>query len=80
LKDHHPSGAKHPRRRAIQLGLRGIESFVEGEDILEIRDISALVAEQHSVFKKQGVAELVTPKEDIYVVNDQEVAKKLGLL
>lgn len=34
--DHHPSGAKHPSRRDIQLGLKNVKSFVSGEDILHI--------------------------------------------
>jgi hypothetical protein len=45
--DHHPNGSKHPNRRAIQLGLRGITTFANGEDIVEIQDITSFVNEQH---------------------------------
>jgi len=76
--DHHPSGAKHPLRRAIQLGLRNVETFVNGEDILEIQDISDFVKSQHSCYSTGSFETLVTPKEIIYTVKP-EIAKSLGV-
>lgn len=32
--DHTPKGGKHDGRRAIQLGLKGVRSFANGNDIL----------------------------------------------
>jgi len=77
--DHHPNGAKHPRRRAIQLGLRNIESFVEGNDILLIQDLSDFVASQYPAFKSRDTTELITPLEEVYPVKDPVVAKRLGI-
>jgi len=76
--DHHPSGAKHPLRRAIQLGLRNVETFVNGEDILEIQDISDFVKSQHSCYSTGTFETLVTPKEIVYTVKP-EIAKSLGV-
>jgi len=61
--DHHPNGKPHPGRRAIQLGLKKVKSFVSGEDILKIIDISDFVAEQ---YVKILTDELVIPEEHVY--------------
>jgi hypothetical protein len=45
-------------RRAIQLGLKNVESFANGEDILRIDDLSPFVAE----CARNDPARLVTPK------------------
>jgi hypothetical protein len=73
--DHDPAGNK-VERRAIQLGLRGraIARYAR-EWLLGIDDISGFVAEQH----RARTAELVTPREDVYPVADEAVARKLGL-
>jgi len=74
--DHSPGGSAHPRRRAIQLGLKGVQSFISGEDIVKIVDLSDFVTEQ-SINK--GTAELVTPRERVFTVQNKEIAKKLRL-
>jgi hypothetical protein len=38
--DHDPIEKPIDHRRAIQLGLKGVESFINGEDILQIRGSS----------------------------------------
>jgi hypothetical protein len=43
--DHHPSGAKNSNRKAIQLGLKEIHTFVNGKDIVDVYDISNFVRE-----------------------------------
>lgn len=77
--DHGPSG--QPRdRRAIQLGLRGPVLAEYGrEAILEIDDISALVAEQRPNASRPPYAALMTPRERIYVPEDPDVRRRLGL-
>lgn len=45
--DHSPSGTKHPSRRAVQIGLKNMHTFVSGEDIVEIQDITAFVDSQY---------------------------------
>jgi hypothetical protein len=56
--DHDPSGAPVTSRRAIQLGLKNVEPFANGEDILRIDDLSPFVAE----CARNDPARLVTPK------------------
>lgn len=73
--DHDPSGNK-VERRAVQLGLRGQASARYAREwIVAIDDISAFVAEQRG----RPRDELVTPREDVYPVADEAVARKLGL-
>lgn len=76
--DHHPSGAKL-ERRAIQLGMRGeaLKKYAR-EWIMEIEDISDFVREQYRYVQKGEYAQLVTPRETVYVVHAVEVAKRLG--
>ncbi|WAS92969.1 DUF4291 domain-containing protein [Nannocystis punicea] len=77
--DHGPSGDKQ-ERRAIQLGLRGaaIAAYAQ-EWIVDIEDISGFVAEQRQVWFEGDRQALVTPREDVYPVDDPAVAAKLGI-
>ncbi len=76
--DHDPNGAKQ-ERRAIQLGLSGDVLRRYAKDwIVKIEDISAFVAEQRRTLAN-GVSELVTPRENIYPINNPEVAARLGI-
>eukprot|EP01121_Diplochlamys_sp_Union-15-3_P000596 TRINITY_DN10513_c0_g1_i1.p1 TRINITY_DN10513_c0_g1~~TRINITY_DN10513_c0_g1_i1.p1 ORF type:complete len:235 (-),score=44.04 TRINITY_DN10513_c0_g1_i1:90-752(-) len=72
--DHHPSGSPHPNRRAIQLGLKQVKSFYEGDAIVQILDLTDFVAENRS----KSVDELIIPKERVYPV-PEAIAKKIGL-
>eukprot|EP01114_Cavostelium_apophysatum_P022186 TRINITY_DN7946_c0_g1_i1.p1 TRINITY_DN7946_c0_g1~~TRINITY_DN7946_c0_g1_i1.p1 ORF type:complete len:257 (-),score=56.10 TRINITY_DN7946_c0_g1_i1:23-793(-) len=76
--DHHPSGAKHPRRRAIQLGLKEVEDFINGNGIVEIQDITDFIASQYPCYSSGCYDTLVTPKEQIYKVSE-ELERKLGI-
>lgn len=77
--DHDPSGAR-VRRRAIQLGLRGpVLNEYARDAILEIIDISALVAEQRVHAQSGGRAKLVTPTERVYLPADQRLSAQLKL-
>jgi hypothetical protein len=77
--DHHPSGAKLPRR-AIQLGLRGevLEAFGR-QELLEVLDLTEFVAEQRSRLSTSGVMALLTPQERAYVPSDPVLVARLGL-
>jgi hypothetical protein len=77
--DHDPAGAKL-ERRAIQLGLRCevLEAFGKRE-LLEVIDMTELVAEQRSNAAAAGFADLRTPVEQVYVPADPAVGKRLGL-
>ena len=77
--DHHPSGAKL-QRRAIQLGLRGptLQRYAE-EWILEIQDVSHFIAEQHQHVLAQHYDRLMTPSEDVFAINDPELAARVGI-
>jgi hypothetical protein len=77
--DHHPSGAKL-ERRAIQLGLRGevLEAFGQRE-LVEVMDVSELVAEQRERLSSGGASVLVTPRERVYRPADPAIAARLRL-
>ena len=77
--DHDPHGQKLSRR-AIQLGLRGdVLRTYGGPWIISIEDISDFVHTQRAVLSEQGFAALMTPKEDLYPVEDPQVRKVLGM-
>ena len=64
----------------MQLGLRGdVLARYSRDWILEIEDISAFVEEQREHVRAKAYDRLVVPKEDIYSVDDPEVARRLGL-
>lgn len=71
--DHLPRGERHPARRAVQLGLRGVSlrryaAGVEGGAVVHIADISAEVERQRQRLMTDGWREsLCTPRERIYV-------------
>ena len=80
--DHHPSGAKL-ERRAIQIGLRGdvLEAFGSHE-IMEVMDLSPLVAEQRGILTEKGISQLQTPRERVYLPRDMAIraAMKLDMI
>jgi hypothetical protein len=77
--DHDPHGRQLPRR-AIQLGLRGDTlNRYGGPWIVSIEDISDFVRGQHVVLKREGPNALMTPKEDIYPVEDPQTQQRLGM-
>lgn len=77
--DHDPSGSP-VERRAIQLGLRG-ETLAKyaREWIIEIEDVSDFVREQHQHVLSGRLDRLLTPKEEVLLVEDPEVLRRLGL-
>jgi Domain of unknown function (DUF4291) len=77
--DHDPSGAS-VERRAIQLGLRG-EALAKyaREWPWSIEDVTEFVREQ-SEYAGSPFDQLITPREEVYPVNDPEVAARLGVV
>lgn len=66
--DHAPTGEKL-ERRAVQLGLRGEATASYALDwILDIEDISSLVAEQRPSAMTRDFERLLTPRERVYPV------------
>jgi hypothetical protein len=52
--DHLPNGDAHPYRRAVQLGLKGVPTFADGTDIVDIQDVSEFVHKQAQLAKLEG--------------------------
>ena len=77
--DHDPCGGKQ-ERRAIQLGLAGgVVRQYANDWIVSIEDISEFVAAQRTNAQSTSFTNLITPKEDVYRINDPEVAIRLGI-
>jgi hypothetical protein len=77
--DHDPHGHGLDRR-AMQLGLRGefLAKYAR-EWIVGIEDLSEFVRAQRAVLEQEGIAALMTPREEVYPVADAQVAARLGL-
>jgi hypothetical protein len=77
--DHDPSG-QPLARRAIQLGLRSdiLRNYAQ-EWILHLEDISAFVQEQRANATPSRYAHLLLPKESVYTVRDEKLARSLGI-
>lgn len=77
--DHNPMGQK-VERRAIQLGLRGeILRKYSRDWIVKIENITEFVQQQRSYREYSKWTDLITPKENVYPVNNSEIIHKLGL-
>ena len=77
--DHDPSGAKQ-QRRAIQLGLRGETLAAFGKrELVEVIDLTAFVAEQRDHTRAVNRTLLLTPREDVYPVSEEDTRRRLGL-
>jgi hypothetical protein len=69
--DHDPMKNPISHRRAIQLGLKGVDSYLNGDDILQIRDISEEIAAQFKFIGKRRVdPNLMTPREREFVIEE----------
>jgi hypothetical protein len=79
--DHHPHGASVNGRRAIQLGLKKIQSFLDGRDIIRIVDITSFVQTQYNnaVLPKDQLDQLRVPIERIYVPQDEQARLNIQL-
>ena len=74
-----PRGSRQ-ERRAIHLGLAGDALRKYAQDwIVGIEDIAEFVSEQRANAVADGFTNLITPREEIYGVNDPAVADPLGI-
>jgi hypothetical protein len=79
--DHHPNGQPAIGRRAIQLGLKKIESFLDGHDIIRIVDITSFVQTQYNnaVLPKNKLDQLRVPIEHVYEPQDEQTRHHIQL-
>mmetsp|Transcript_14908 Transcript_14908/g.20829 ORF Transcript_14908/g.20829 Transcript_14908/m.20829 type:complete len:161 (-) Transcript_14908:41-523(-) len=74
--DHYPNGDPHPFRKAIQLGLKNVQTFINGDDILRIIDVTELANTNYVHIKAKNYDSLITPLEKPYPLKDTEGAAK----
>lgn len=77
--DHLPSGSPHPYRRAVQLGLKGIEGFANGEHILKIEDVTEFVHQQGRIADQKDDSALIVARERVFVPSLKEAITALEL-
>jgi hypothetical protein len=76
--DHDPSG-KPVQRRAVQLGLRGDALRRYGEqELISVDDITAFVVQQREHLG-DGLRQLITPEERVYVPDDRRSIDSVGI-
>jgi hypothetical protein len=79
--DHQPHGQPVKGRRAIQLGLKQIDSFIDGRDIVRIVDITSFVQRQYqtAILPHDRLDQLRVPIEHIYVPQDEQTSRHIQL-
>lgn len=86
--DHHPDGTPVLGRRAMQLGLKNIDSFLDGRDILRIVDVTPFVRQQYlnALAPQKGrrrhhhrLEELRVPIEHVYEPNDGQICRHIQI-
>lgn len=82
--DHYPDGTPVLGRRAVQLGLRQIQSFLDGRDILRIVDITTFVQQQYTNAvlpkgRRRQLDQLRIPIENIYEPVDEQIRQQAQL-
>ena len=84
--DHYPDGTPVLGRRAIQLGLKKIDSFLDGRDILRIVDITSFVKNQYvNAISPSGhrrhsqLDKLRVPIERVYEPDDEQIRRYIQL-
>jgi len=86
--DHDPYGTPILGRRAIQLGLKKIDSFLDGRDILRIIDITPFVQKQYTNAilpkgrrrcRRDQLDQLRVPIEHIYEPEDEQIRRHVQL-
>lgn len=77
--DHFPNGDCHPYRRAVQLGLKGIEGFANGAHIVKIEDVTDFVLQQGRIVDQKDNSELLVARERVFVPNSKLARAALEL-
>ncbi len=60
----------------MQIGIRNVKTFANGEDIVEIQDITEFVHSQYPCVKANALDRLIMPKEEVYTVSDADLIKR----
>ncbi len=60
----------------MQIGIRNVKTFANGEDIVEIQDITEFVHSQYPSVKANALDRLIMPKEEVYAVSDADLIKR----
>jgi len=77
--DHSPKGGKIPLRRALQVGLKGVTTFIDGTDIIKIVDMTRHFHAQRLALKKNNNNDDVqVPCETLYLCKPT-IASIIGL-
>lgn len=77
--DHNPHGDPIARR-AVQLGLKHVKTFANGDDIVYIQDVSEFCREQSRLITKKSISEeLMVAKERVFVPKSVEARNALAL-
>jgi hypothetical protein len=77
--DHDPAGRPLPRR-ALQLGLRDSDLHAFGKtELVEIIDATEFVANQRQNAVQERWAQLLTPREIVYLPEDMDIRRRLAL-
>lgn len=63
----------------MQLGLKRIESFANGSDILDIVDVTPFVREQAPIANSKKMEGLLVTSERVYVPAAEEAVEAVGL-
>ena len=77
--DHFPNSDRHPYRRAVQLGMRDIESFRNGDDFIDVQDITDFVASQRNIAKGKCWEGLMVASERVYNPISSFARERVGI-
>lgn len=77
--DHLPNGDCHPYRRAVQLGLKGIDGFANGAHIVKIEDVTEFVQRQGRIADQKDISELLVARERVFVPASKEAIAAIEL-
>ena len=79
--DHLPNGEPYKFRRALQLGIKQVQTFINGEDIVKIVDVTYIAERGRELMSKNKdwESEFLIPKERVYPLTDPKIIKHIGL-
>lgn len=78
--DYAPGGERVLRRRAIQFGLRSETLLQYGTEwVVEIKDVTDFVHEQHKCVKSKQLDKLFVPRERVYPVTNTDTAAQIRI-
>ena len=77
--DHDPHGNKQ-ERKAIQIGMKGnvLKQFCT-KWIIKIEDITKFVKQEHEKLLNNDLEDLNVPYEEVIIIDDEDINKRIGL-